>query len=216
MATLSGLDWSGSAGDPRRTPGSNPRLVMVVSHIADDDLPILGIGLSRLRARLRLSPEFTFKHLGSAHRARKVFFSTLVDIPFTAHALVIDKLVDRDADYFKQNTGPRQLTNAIIELIDHCPSQIVGGGTLLVDLPRRELNYIRELRTLVRKHLRANGRKSFHNIRPCPDHRLDGTIVQVANMIAGELYERGEVAGPYLPPISHRITVIGGNAKPRR
>lgn len=208
MSILSGLDWSGSPGDPRRTPGCNPRFVIVAAHVRVADVANLDGALAALRGTLRLPPNYFFKHQGAADRTRREFFSTVQGVPFTAHARVVDKMADLDIGYFARTTGPEQITEAIVGLVCGCPDRLVADQTLLIDLPRSELPFIRELRTALRRALRGNARRSFQKVTPCPDHRVDGSIVQLADMIAGEIHERGRITGPYLDLVMQMIEVV--------
>jgi hypothetical protein len=45
-------------------------------------------------------------------------------------------------------------------------------------------------------------------MQPCPDHRIEGGIVQIADMLEGEYREQHGLDGPYLPRIETRITVL--------
>jgi hypothetical protein len=84
---------------------------------------------------------------------------------------------------------------------------LVADQTLYIDLPRNELGVVRPFAKVIRHTSREYGRRSFRDIKPQPDDRLDGTIVQVADMIAGEVREQGGVNGPYLARLAARIEV---------
>jgi hypothetical protein len=53
--------------------------------------------------------------------------------------------------------------------------------------------------------LRVNDRQSFKNVKARPDHRSDSSIIQVADMIAGEVRVNGGKLGPNLASIREKI-----------
>lgn len=207
MVIYTGLDWSGSPGDPQKVPGANPWLVLVAVHIDEAALPELRSALAEAKIGLRLPPDYPFKHLASSARTRTAFFAAIRRLPLAVHANLIDTR-DWDATYLKQSRGPDRIADGVIDLILGCPDQIIAGQTLLVDLPRRELRIVRDLRTAIRMALRGVGRRSFATVQPCPDHRDFGVIVQVADMVAGELREHASVTGPYLAAIQSKIDLV--------
>lgn len=207
MVIYTGLDWSGSPGDPKKVPGANPWLALVAVHVEESALPDLRTALAQARIELRLPEDYPFKHLASSPRTRTAFFAAMRRLPLAVHAHLIDTR-DWDALYLKESRGPDRIADGVIDLILACPDSVVAGQTLLVDLPRRELRVVRDLRTAIRMALRGARRRSFATVQPCPDHRESGAIVQVADMVAGELREHGGVAGPYLDIVRARIDLI--------
>lgn len=176
-------------------------------HFDDCDLPQLHATLSGIRSKLRLPPNYCFKHLGAAPRTQREFFQALSTLPFHAHAHMIDKTTlgppPRSSIW-----GRERIRDGIVDLVRNCPDQVVADQLLLIDLPNREQNVVKELRTMLRQQLRMIQRRSFKNVKPCPDHKRDGEIIQVADMIAGELREHGGLAGPYLPWLSTKLHIV--------
>jgi hypothetical protein len=84
----------------------------------------------------------------------------------------------------------------------------VDDQILLIDLPRRERDVLEAFRTAIRKSMRQAHRAPFRSIKPHPDLRLEGGIVQVADMIAGEVREYAGIRGPFLEPLACRIKMV--------
>jgi hypothetical protein len=90
-----------------------------------------------------------------------------------------------------------------------CADSLVADQRLFVVLPSSERRIIRTWRTALRKALKSGARQSIGNIQPCPDHRQKyGDIVQVADMIAGEVHEQAGLGGPNLATMSSRIRLV--------
>lgn len=79
---------------------------------------------------------------------------------------------------------------------------------LLIDLPRSEKGIVDAFRTIIRKELRQAWRAGLRNVRPRPGHRPDGTIIQAADMIAGDVRQFDGLGGPYLPRPGARIRLV--------
>lgn len=205
---VTGLDWSGSPGDPRKTPQSSPYWVFAAVTIAIDRLVVLRESLSNARGALRIDPNFTFKHIHASQRTHDVVFQALAGVPLCIHVLIIDK---RNLDVTgRGGILGRALTCAsIIDLVKEMPNQLVAGQLLYLDLPRKEKRLVIDYRTAIRRTLREAGRKSFADVKPRPDDRDDSATVQVADMIAGEIAENGGLGGIYLPRLSaERISIF--------
>jgi hypothetical protein len=199
----SGVDWSGSPG---REP-HDPLLVLAIVHFDEQVLPELDRELAEVRATLRLPPNYPFKHLDASMAIHRHLFGVLSRLDMQAHVLVIDKAA-WTKDYIQRSSGPERICDGVLALILGCPDPLVDGQRLFVDLERRDMNQLRDMRTAVRKALRGVARRSFANVQPCPDHRLHGGIIQVADMIAGEVHQQGGVTGPFLPALGARIRTV--------
>jgi hypothetical protein len=195
---VTGLDWSGNPGDPRKTPHNSPYWVFAAVTIAIDQISLLKESLSNARAALRIDPDYTFKHIHASPRTHDVVFNAIARVPLCIHVLIIDK---RNARVAGQDRIPgRDLTGiAIIELVKEMPDYLVAGQLLYLDLPRQEKRLVMDYRTAIRRALRESGQTSYADVKPRPDDRDDSATVQVADMIAGEIAEHGGLGGIYLP-----------------
>lgn len=192
----SGLDWSGS-------PGNRQPIVFAIVHVDYAEIRELDRALDVARRTLRLPDRFIFRHVSCSQQAHRAFYDAIVHLPFSAHI------------YEAAPTSPGQpvdgfgeLRRAIETIALGCPEMVVANQKLYIDLERRDLRLVRQLRTSVRQALRGVGRETFANMQPCPDHRIEGGIVQIADMLAGEYREQRGLDGPYLPRIQTRITVL--------
>ena len=199
----SGLDWSGSPG---REP-HDPLLVLAIVHFESEILPDLERELGAIRTNLRLPPNFVFKHLGASTPTQQRLFAALGRLPMRAHVLIVDKSTWTD-EYVRRSRGPDRVFDAVIALVLGCPEALVARQRLFVDLERRDMRMVRDLRTAIRQALSGAGRKSFANVQPCPDHRQHGSIVQIADLIAGEVHEQGGLGGPYLPALGAKLRIV--------
>lgn len=59
----------------------------------------------------------------------------------------------------------------------------------------------------IKRELKATGITEYPEIKPCPDTRTMGEIVQVADMFAGAVHDGGAGAS-WLARLRHKYTVI--------
>lgn len=199
----SGLDWSGSPG----REAHDPLLVIAIVHFDGDELLRLEAELSAVRKALRLTPDYVFKHLGASRPVQDRVFSILAALNLRAHITMIDKSTWTE-EYVRQSSGPDRIRDGIVALVLGCPDALVAKQRLFVDLPRAEMKLIRDQRTAIGQALRGAGRKSFGNVQPRPDHRRGASIIQMADMIAGEVHEQRGLTGPYLPALRPGIILL--------
>jgi hypothetical protein len=199
----SGLDWSGSPGREAHAPF----LVFAIVHCVGDDLPRLESKLSMARKVLRLPPDYVFKHLGASRPVQDHVFAILRRLRLRAHVHIIEKSTWTD-EYVRRSSGPDRICDGMVALVLGCPDVLVANQRLFVDLPRDEMKLIRDQRTAIGQALRGAGRKSFGNVQPRPDHRQHGSIIQIADTIAGEVHEQRGLTGPYLPWFGSRIKLV--------
>ncbi|MCC7022109.1 MAG: hypothetical protein IT338_04740 [Thermomicrobiales bacterium] len=96
-----------------------------------------------------------------------------------------------------------------MELLYRCPDRFIAGQTLLIDGKRDEMTVMSRIKTDLNRRLAAGGRESARKIRACSDdHPTRGTIIQVADMVAGALRDVGGVTGPYLSGLVGRIRLV--------
>lgn len=93
--------------------------------------------------------------------------------------------------------GDHFVSDCIINLLSACPPEITQDQMLLNDLPRREKVIVDSFRTTIRQELRRSQRAGLRDVRPRPDHRADGTIIQAADMIAGDVRQFHGLGGPF-------------------
>jgi hypothetical protein len=199
----SGLDWSGSPGHEPH----DPLLVFAVPHIDESDLRRLAAGLATAKQRLHVAETYVFRHVGASAAAHRAFYEVLVDLPIDIHVHVVEK-PRWTAEFVKRTSGPDRICDCVVTIIVGCPDRVVANQKLLVDLRRQDMAFVRALRKSLSRALLGIGRKTFENVQPCPDHRIEGGIVQVADMIAGEIREQGALRGPYLEALGARIQSV--------
>lgn len=197
----SGLDWSGSPGLDQ-----GPILVFAIVHIEESDLPSLDQAVATARLRLGRDDRYAFKHtrVKSFPEVHREFYDSVRRVPWRAHVYTLEKQIWRS----QQGSAARGLDcirDGIVALVLGCPDSVVANQILFIDLPSQEERIIQDYRTSMRQALRGARRSGFKNVRPCPDHRQHGALIQVADMIAGEVREHGFQSGPFLPTLGNRI-----------
>jgi hypothetical protein len=200
----SGLDWSESPG---RAQG--PLLVFAAAHIDRCDVPTLDAELAAARTRLGLPPTFVFSHNGASARTLAELFAAIARAPVTAHVHLLDKTA-WNAQQVGKPKGADCLCDGIVTLAQRCPGSIVARQVLYIDLPGNEEEALTRYRTEIRRALRAERprRAGFSDVRPCPDHRLQGGLIQVADEIAGEVRARNGRSGPYLERLGSAVMLV--------
>ncbi len=198
----SGLDWSGSPGKEH-----GPWLVFAIVHVAEESLSALDVALASARSQLRVDPDFVFRHSDASHRARGAFFSVLEPLPLKSHVHMLNK--ERWlAQYVSGSSGADCICDGIITLLAGCPDEFIDRQMLYIDLPRSERRLVERYRTAIRQAMRRARKPTFRDLRPSPDGRNDRAMIQVADMIAGEVREHEGMAGPFLPALVSHIQVI--------
>jgi len=153
---------------------------------------------------LGLPDSYVFRHVGASTAAHRAFYEALANTSIEAYIHVIEK-AQWTADYLKWSGGLDRICDGIVGIVLGCPDSLVAQQKLLIDLRRKDMRFVRTIRLALRRALAGVGRATFDNVQPCPDHRIEGGIVQVADMIAGEVREQGAVRGPYLSAINARM-----------
>ena len=77
-----------------------------------------------------------------------------------------------------------------------------------MDLSKNETKGVRATTAVVKTALKATGVSPLPQIKPCPDHRLQGSIVQVADMLAGALSQAGDLSGSRAASLGTKITLV--------
>lgn len=198
----SGLDWSGSPGKEH-----GPWLVYAMVHVDEADLATMDDELNKVRADLRLDQDFTFHHSETTPATKKAFFSALRRVPLSAHVYMLSK-ARWSAVYVSGSSGTDCIIDGIIQLIVRCPAGVVAEQILYIDLPRQEGKLVQHYRTTIRQALRLSKVPAFKRMKPRPDDREDAALIQIADMISGQVREHDGLAGPYLPALRAQITIV--------
>jgi hypothetical protein len=199
----SGLDWSGSPGNTH-----GPWLVFAVVHVDETDLPTLEAELAAAAARLRWPREFVFRHVGADETMHREFYEALRRIPFQAHVYLLDKAAWRAQYGGKGTRGDDCLCDGISTLILRCPAAVTSDQILYIDLPHKERTTIKKYREVIRSALIGANRETFRRIKARADNRRDGGIIQIADMLCGEVAENQGLVGDYLPGIKPKIVRV--------
>jgi hypothetical protein len=199
----SGLDWSGTPG-----PGQGPFLVFAVIHVDETDLSSLEAELAAAAERLGWPPKFVFKHVGADQTVHREFYRALGRVPFKAHVHMLDKAAWRAQYGGKGSRGDDCIGDGVTTLLLRCPAAVTGDQTLYLDLPHKERTTMKKYRELIRSAMRGADRETFRHIKARPDNRPDGGIIQVADMLSGEVAENQGLGGRYLPGVSSNIVLV--------
>jgi hypothetical protein len=198
----SGLDWSGSPGNTH-----GPWLVVAIAHVDEVDFETLDTELATVRATLRLDPGFVFHHSETTVATRRAFFAALHRVPVSAHVHMLNKAA-WGAEHVAAASGFYCICDGIITLLMRCPADMIEEQMLYIDLPRGEGKVVTRYRTTIRQAMRRAKRPTFRDMKPRPDDQADAVLIQVADMVAGEVREHSGLAGPYLPGLRSRIRVV--------
>jgi hypothetical protein len=199
----SGLDWSGAPG-----PGQGSFLVFAVVHVDETDLPVLETELTAAAMRLAWPRTYVFKHVSAVPNTHREFYQALAHIPFSAHIHMLDKARWWDQYGGKGARGDVCICDGITTLLLQCPPAVTSDQTLYIDLPHKERTTIQKYREVIRSGLRGADRRTFRHIKARADNRRDGGIIQIADMLAGEVAELRGIGGPYLPGIKARVALV--------
>ncbi|MEZ4563674.1 MAG: hypothetical protein R2853_13155 [Thermomicrobiales bacterium] len=200
MAIHTGLDWS---EDP-----ATGWVVLAMVHVDTDDLGELKSRFVEARVSLGRSEAFVFKHLEADDRTHDVFYRELRLVPSVSVDVLRLNRQTWEPRSPRPSRGDHVICSGIIELLAACPDDLTQDQMLLIDLPRSEKGIVDAFRTIIRKELRQSRRAGLRDVRPRPDHRPDGAIIQAADMIAGEVRQFNGLGGPYLPRLGGRIRFV--------
>ncbi len=212
MVTYVGLDWSGDPGDPGKA-GSQRLLVYASIEVEQATLPDLSAALGKVRQSLSLPATYCFRYATSRQRIREAFLDEIMTIDWAGAVSIIDKS-EWSERYLRSTTGPDRL-------IDGCAAHFVTPAVrisndrfLVVDASRSEGVFVRQIRSRLSSVARTNNTDPFGKVKPIPDHRPDGEIVQLADMVAGIFAD--EAATAMRQRVRGRIVGVVGQQKPRR
>ena len=181
---VSGLDWSGDAGDIANAVRSSPYLVVGMSHIHVTHRQDLSDAVHRLRDELRLPSQYVFKFARSSDRTREHFLDLLATLEISYTAAAIDRRRWIPA-YVQHTSGSQRIVDAICAATESLPDNLVCGQRLLIDASKSDARLISDLRVALSRQQKARRRTSFSKIAPLPDDRGDALIIQAADFIAG-------------------------------
>jgi len=138
-----------------------------------------------------LPVSYPFKYSGSRPLIRDAFFSALGDAPITITALVINKSA-WNKEQIRATPGTVRIAQAVAGLLLAAPQEIIANQRIMIDLPSNEEKIVRLVRDEIRNRLRSEGRDSIRALKPVPDHRLQGGLIQIADMAAGLIQDECE------------------------
>jgi hypothetical protein len=202
---VSGLDWSGDPGDPRRQTGADPGFTIAIASARREDIAIIEERLNACRNGLGHGPRYVFHYKASDSRSRERFFMALKGLPVS----IVVHHVDRrnwSPSYLSSTTGPERIREAISNAVVAMNTQHITHGILMVDQRRDEKNFIGHLRRGLRVTVRHMEIDGFAKIVPRPDDRDDTQLIQIADMFAGDVRRGGGDATHDVKGIS--ITII--------
>lgn len=158
-------------------------LVIGLAQIDGAELPRLAGVLAAIRHGCGLDPRFPFRYSACSDKVRAAFFSEISVVAVTTRLVLIDK-----RDWFEPRRPGRPsdwLNEAVAGLVCQCPMETIVGQVVLIDLPKNEMRAVRKMEAVIKRALKGAGIQPYPQIKPCPDTRSQGEIVQVADMFAG-------------------------------
>lgn len=180
---VTGIDWSGDLGEPSNAESSR-WIVLSAVHIPSDEIEALTNALLKARRRRKLPDHYVFKYSGSRPAIRESLFEALSNVDFRSTILGIDKRTWSFDELHPIHPNVR-LAASLANLIIDAPPECTSGCNILVDLPRSEKRVIAEIQGQIRSAIRQEHRRPIKSLRPVPESRLEGSVIQVADMLAG-------------------------------
>lgn len=157
--------------------------------VDDADQVVLEQELKTARALLGWGIDDVFKHTNLVRNAQahQEFYAAIRRVPSFAVRVYQRNRREWALRHVRARRGDPCVCDSIIELILGCPDAWIADQVMYIDIPRKGgLPIIEAFRTAMRQSLRTADRRSFSDIKPRPDDRLDSGLVQAADMIAGE------------------------------
>lgn len=205
MRFVTGVDWSGDAGDPSRAVRENLWLVIAACHVEKHRLEETAQCLSTVKQDLGLEDAHVFKHVRSTEKLRAHYFKAICDTPMKFSVLAIQKS-DWPREYVDRTSGTERLLEAMGELFGSCEKELVGGQLLVIDAHRGERQFVQKVNMRIRLIQRHRNLPGFKKVAAVPDHRHDAALVQSADMMAGEI-RRLDGATPHV--CRDQVTMYG-------
>jgi hypothetical protein len=163
--------------------------------VDEADLPVLEAELAAAAGRIGWPPEFVFKHVGANRAIHREYYQALGRISFQAHVHLLDKVAWRAQYGGKGSRGDDCICDGITTLLLRCPAEVTNDQILYIDLPHKERTTIKKYREVIRSAPHGADRETFRRIKARPDNRHDGGIIQVADMLSGEVAENPGMGG---------------------
>jgi hypothetical protein len=177
-------------------------------HVDGSDLATLENELAAARRRLGQKSDYPFKHTDAKQITHRHLYRAISNVPtFTADVCAYDRS-SWSLRHAPPTCGDPCICDAFISLTLGCPRHLIEKQILYIDYPRRERDVVIAFATALRNSMKGTFQRSFRHIRPRPDDRLEGGIIQAADMIAGEIREYPSLGGPYLPHLGSRIRIV--------
>lgn len=200
MPSFTAVDWSGS-------PGNRHGTLLVFAAVHFDEVTRTGAleaELLAIKQTLGVPSGFVFKHDSASPRVKQEIFAALGRLGFSAHVLCLDKQAWRSIHPGAK--GDEMLQDGVVALAAACPDTVVARNVLLIDPP--SARFVNDCRTPINRACRAQHRTGYRSIRGLQDTHREGGIIQVADMIAGEVRVHGGLAGPHLPGLEAKLTLL--------
>jgi hypothetical protein len=166
--------------------------VVAAAHVDRELLSELDAELNQARRSHRLPSTYAFKYSGSRPVIRESFYSAVSRTSFDVTVLATDK-TNWDPSEYSSTTGRLRIARAVSSVLCIAPEHYISGQRVLIDLPASEGRFVQEVRQEIRAALRRHGRESIRALKPVPDHRSEGAIIQLADFAAGLILD--EVTG---------------------
>ncbi len=171
-------------------------------------------GLKDFRREREVGARFHFHYADVSKKVRSAFCAMLVDVPFTARVIVVDK--GALPDVWRRVRGQRMIEHFVAEAVVGSEREVVESAVVIFDSPRRETKTIRGIRVAISRLLEARELEYRpKKVTAWPAAEEDG--LQVADMIAGMTLDEMTGGTPgYLKQLREKLEVIHVPGKENR
>jgi len=149
---------------------------------------------------------FHFHYADASKKVRPAFCSMLVDVSFSARAIIVDKAALPDS--WRRVRGQRLIEHFVAEAVVGAERERVEEAVMIFDGPRRETKTIRGIRVTISRLLQTRELEyGLKKVTARPAAEEDG--LQMADMIAGMALDEATGGTPgYLKPLGEKLEVI--------
>lgn len=170
--------------------------------------------LDGLRKQQRLAPDFFFHYTNASKRVKPAFFEVLIEVPFTARVIIVDKAELPDSWHRTPSSsggrmrGQRTIERFVAEAVVEAGREIVENAVLIFDGPRRETKTIQGIRVAI-SHLFEEQELDYRLKKVTARPAVEEDGLQVADMICGAaLDEATEGSLGYLARLGKKLEII--------
>ncbi len=162
--------------------------------------------LDGLRQQQKLGTDFFFHYAHASKRVKTAFFDALVDVPFTARIIVVDK--PKLPDGWRRVRGQRTIERLVAEAVVRSGRESIENAVLIFDGSRRETKTIQGIRVAVSR-LCEQCELDYRLKRVTARPAAEADRLQVADMISGAALDEvtGSVSG-YLTRGLKKLEII--------